>query len=193
MAITAARPGLKRNAVGAILTDKSGQVGVPALGVVVMAKYLALFGFTSEAIKQFVANPSDRAVVVRRLVESVGGSLECYYWMFGQYDGMAIVEMPDSQAHAAATMALISSGAFTHFETHELIEADDLTAIAERAREIAYQPPGARRAHRPLDTAHGVNPPRGARIEPVALMGRARLATSSYGRPVRRRAMERRS
>ena len=60
-----------------------------------MAKYLALFGFTSEAIKQFVANPSDRAVVVRRLVESVGGSLECYYWMFGQYDGVAIIEMPD--------------------------------------------------------------------------------------------------
>ena len=160
MAITGLAPGLKRNAVGAILTDKSGQVGIPALGVVVMAKYLVLFGFTSEAIKQFVVNPTDRAVVVRRLVESVGGSLECYYWMFGQYDGVAIVEMPDPRAHAAATMALISSGAFTHFETHELIEADDLTAIAKRARQIAYQAPGAPRAYKPLDTAYGVNPPR---------------------------------
>jgi uncharacterized protein with GYD domain len=151
---------LKRNAVGAILAGKIGQVGVSALGVVVMAKYLALFGFTSEAIKQFVVNPSDRAAVVQRLVESVGGSLECYYWMFGQYDGVAIVEMPDSRTHAAATLAIISSGAFTHFETHELIKADDLTAIAERARQIAYQPPGARRAYRPGDTAYGVNPPR---------------------------------
>ena len=131
-----------------------------------MAKYLALFGFTSEAIKQFVVNPSDRAVVVRRLVESVGGSLECYYWMFGQYDGVAIVEMPDPRAHAAATMALISSGAFTHFETHELIEADDLTAIAKRARQIAYQSPGAS-AH----TSPWIQPTAlirvGARIEPV--------------------------
>jgi uncharacterized protein with GYD domain len=139
---------------------KIGQVGVPALGVVVMAKYLALFGFTSEAIKQFVVSPSDRAAVVRRTVESVGGSLDCYYWMFGQHDGVAIVEMPDSRTRAAVTLAMISSGAFTHFETHELIKADDLTGIAERARQIAYQPPGATRAHRPGDTAFGVNPRR---------------------------------
>jgi uncharacterized protein with GYD domain len=123
-----------------------------------MAKYLALFGFTSETITRFVTNPSDRSAAVRRLVESVGGSLDCYYWMFGQYDGMAIVEVPDSHTRAAATLAIISSGAFTHFETHELIKAEDLTAIAERARGIPYQPPGARRARRPSDTAHGVNP-----------------------------------
>jgi uncharacterized protein with GYD domain len=137
-----------------------GLVGVPALGVVVMAKYLALFGFTGEATKQFVLNPSDRATVIRRLVESVGGSLECYYWMFGPHDGVAIVEMPNSQTYAAVTLAIISSGAFTHFETHELIKTDDLTAIAERARQIPYQPPGARRAYKPGDTAYGVNPPR---------------------------------
>ena len=124
-----------------------------------MAKYLALFGFTSEAINHFVVSPSDRAAVVRRLVESVGGSLDCYYWMFGQYDGVAIVEMPDSHTWAATTMAILSSGTFTHFETHELLHADDLPAIAERARQIAYQPPGADRAYRPGDTAYGVNPP----------------------------------
>jgi uncharacterized protein with GYD domain len=128
-----------------------------------MTKYLALFGFTSETIRRFVANPSDRSDVVRTLVESVGGSLECYYWMFGQYDGMAIVEMPDSRTYAAATLAMITSGAFTHFETHELIKADDLIAIAERARRIPYQPPGSRRAYKATDTAHGVNPTSGPR------------------------------
>ena len=125
-----------------------------------MAKYLALFGFTSDAIKQFVVSPSDRAAVVRRLVESVGGSLECYYWMFGQYDGVAIVEMPDSRTHAAVTLAIISSGAFAHFETHELIKADDLTGIAAWARQVAYQPPGASRAYMPGDSAYDVNPRR---------------------------------
>lgn len=153
-------PGLKPEGVRAILAGKIGQVGVPALGVVVMAKYLALFGFTGETVKRFVANPSDRATAIRGLVESVGGNLECYYWMFGQYDGMAIVEMPDSHTYAAATLAIISSGAFTHFETHELLEADDLPAIAERARVIVYQPPGARRTDRPGDSVQGVNPAR---------------------------------
>ena len=157
-----ARPGcparLKLECVREILASKIGQGTDPALGVVVMAKYLALFGFTGETVKRFVENPSDRALVVRGLVESVGGSLECYYWMFGQYDGMGIVEMPDSHTWAAATLAIISSGAFTHFETHELLEADDLPAIAERARLMVYQPPGARRPDRPADSALGVNP-----------------------------------
>ena len=42
--------------------------------------------------------------------------------------------MPDAHTTAATSLAIVSSGAFTHFETHELIEASDLTAIAERAR-----------------------------------------------------------
>jgi uncharacterized protein with GYD domain len=123
-----------------------------------MPKYMALFNFGSDAIRRFVASPSDRAAVVRGLVESVGGSLECYYWMFGQYDGMAVFEMPDANTAAATIMAIVSSGAFTRFETHELIALGDLTSIAEKARGIAYQPPGGWQANRPSDTSQGVNP-----------------------------------
>ena len=107
-----------------------------------VAKYLLLFSLTSEAISRFVAKPSDRAAVVRQLAESVGGDLESYYWMFGQYDGAAIVSLPDSHTAAALSMAVTASGAFRGFETHELIEASDLTSIAERARGITYQAPG---------------------------------------------------
>ena len=125
-----------------------------------MAKYMALFNLGSEAIRRFVANPSNRAEAVRELVESVGGSLECYYWVFGQYDGMAVIEMPDAHTTAATSLAIVSSGAFTHFETHELIDPSDLTAIAERARELSYQPPGGRQTGRPADTSQGMNPAR---------------------------------
>lgn len=128
-----------------------------------MAKYLVLFNLGSDAIRRFVASPSDRAAAVRGLVESVGGRLECYYWMFGRHDGMAVIEMPDAHTAAATTLAIVSSGAFTHLETHELIEASDLTSIAERARGIAYQPPGGWQANRPSDTSQGVNPTRRAR------------------------------
>jgi len=162
--VTGRRARIEAECRGRNTDSKIGQIGVPALGVVVMAKYLVLFGFSSEAIKQFVMSPSDRAAAVRRLVESVGGSLECYYWMFGQYDGVAIVEMPDSRTQAAATLAIISSDAFTHFETHELIEVEDLARIAVRAKNIAYQPPGAERPHRPGDSAYGINPAHGRTV-----------------------------
>lgn len=107
-----------------------------------VGKYLVLFGLTGETMKRFVAKPSDRAAVVRQLAESAGGSLESYYWMFGQYDGAGVFVLPDSHAMAALCLAAVSSGAFTRFETHELIESGDLTAIADRARGITYQPPG---------------------------------------------------
>jgi len=125
-----------------------------------MAKYLVLFGFTGETVKRFVENPSDRTVEIRKLVESVGGRLECYYWMFGQYDGMAIVEMPDSRTSAAAILAIVSSAAFTHFETHELLAANDLPAIADAARQIVYKPPGAIRADRSEDSILSEDPRR---------------------------------
>lgn len=112
------------------------------IGVVGVAKYLVLFSLTSESAKRFIAKPSDRSAVVREVAESAGGSLESYYWMFGQYDGAAIFNLPDSHSMAAVSLAITSSGALSRFETHELIESSDLTAIAERAKGITYQPPG---------------------------------------------------
>jgi hypothetical protein len=42
--------------------------------VVVVAKYLVLFGLTGETMKRFIAKPSDRAAVVRELAESGGAA-----------------------------------------------------------------------------------------------------------------------
>ena len=63
--------------------------------------------------------------------------------MFGQYDGAAVFDLPDSHSMAAVSLAITSSGVLSRFETHELIESSDLTAIAERAKGITYQSPGA--------------------------------------------------
>jgi uncharacterized protein with GYD domain len=108
-----------------------------------MAKYVVLFGFSGVTVRGFIAKPSDRVAIVRELAESVGGTLECCYWMFGQYDGLAILELPDSLTAAAVSLALTGSGAYSKFETHELIDPGDYARIAERARQISYQPPGA--------------------------------------------------
>jgi uncharacterized protein with GYD domain len=107
-----------------------------------MAKYVILFNLTGGTIKGFVAKPSDREAVLRRTLEPFGASLVSYYWMFGQYDGLAIIEAPDSHTMAALSLAITSAGSFTRFETHELIEAGDLAGIAGRAREVSYQPVG---------------------------------------------------
>jgi uncharacterized protein with GYD domain len=108
-----------------------------------MPKYMVLFGLTGQAVKRFMDNPSDRSEVVRGLTEQVGGTLDCYYFMFGQYDGVVIADFPDSAAAVALAAAVTSSGAFSKYETHELITTGDMIGILEKAKAISYQPPGA--------------------------------------------------
>lgn len=109
-----------------------------------MPKYVVLFGLKDQALAGFIANPEDRRGPVSKLAEAAGGKLEAYYWMFGQHDGLAIFEVPDSAAMATAALTAASTGAFRHFETHELIDAADLVGILQRAQTVrpSYRPPG---------------------------------------------------
>src|ERR671930_1284651 len=107
-----------------------------------MSKYAVFFTLKPEAILRAMQQPSDRVAIVSKSVESAGGRLEAYYLMFGQYDGFAIVDLPDSRAAAASSLAVSSTGAFEHLETHELIEAEDLNPLLERAKGITQELPG---------------------------------------------------
>jgi uncharacterized protein with GYD domain len=109
-----------------------------------MPKFVTLFSLTSDSLARLIEHPNDRRGPVGRLAEAAGGRLEAYYWMFGQYDGMAIFDMPDSTTQAALVLAVSSSGVFRQAETHELIEADALVAILQKAQTLRpnYQPPG---------------------------------------------------
>ena len=110
-----------------------------------MPKYVILFSVTSDTLSRFIDRPEDRRGPVNAIAQAVGGKLESYYWMFGQYDGLAILDIPNSESAAAAALAAASSGAFRHVETHELIEADNLVKVLERAKQArpSYRPPGA--------------------------------------------------
>ena len=109
-----------------------------------MPKFVSLFSLTSDTLARMIEHPEDRRGPVGRAAEAAGGRLEADSWMFGQYDGLAIVEMPDSAAEAAFVLAVTSSGVFARVETHELIEADDLVGILQQAQALrpSYRPPG---------------------------------------------------
>jgi uncharacterized protein with GYD domain len=109
-----------------------------------MAKFAFFFNYKPETWDQMLKKPGDRTAAVRDLVSSVGGSLESLYFMFGDRDGIAVIDVPDAAAAAACSLAVTSSGAFSHMETHQLIAADDLPSVLEkaaRARET-YRLPG---------------------------------------------------
>ena len=86
-----------------------------------MARYAVFFTYTSDAWTRMIKSPGDRTAAVRQLADSVGGSLESAYWMFGAHDGFVVVDVPDPIRAAALSVAVGSTGAFKHLETHEFL------------------------------------------------------------------------
>lgn len=107
-----------------------------------MPKFLTLYTFKGETLKAYMKKPTDRAAIVDEAAKSVGGSLDAYYWMLGQYDGLAILDLPDSAAAARLAMTVSSSGAFTHLETHELFSADQVLHLMQGTKGVDYAAPG---------------------------------------------------
>ena len=107
-----------------------------------MAKFLVLFTFKGETLQAFMKKPTDRATAVAEAARSVGGNLEAYYWMLGQYDGLAILDLPDSAAAARLAVTVSSTGAFHHLETSELFSSEDVLDLMRASKEVAYSAPG---------------------------------------------------
>lgn len=63
--------------------------------------------------------------LVRKLVESLGGRMEAFYYSFGEYDGLAILELPDNTAMTAAAIALQGKGTLVT-ETVVLITPEEV-------------------------------------------------------------------
>ncbi|GAA0929369.1 GYD domain-containing protein [Pseudonocardia zijingensis] len=109
-----------------------------------MAKFAIFFSYKPETWDRMVMKPGERTTAVRQLAESAGGSLEKLYYMFGDRDGFVVLDFPDSTTAAAVSVAVSSSGAFSHLETRELIDAEDLPALLEKAASAreSYRRPG---------------------------------------------------
>jgi uncharacterized protein with GYD domain len=102
------------------------------------------FSYTSDTWARMLDNPGDRTTAVRRVVESLDGSLECLYRMPGTHDGIGIAQLSGS-AHAAALSAMITStGAFKTAQTHELLTQEQLGRTLQLASSAgqAFQRPG---------------------------------------------------
>jgi len=110
-----------------------------------MPKYAVFASFTPQALAGMIERPGDRGAAARDAAASVGASVEALYYMFGGHDVLAIVETEDNVTQAALSVALASSGAFSSFATHPLIEPAELTAALGKAKTVAaaYRPPGS--------------------------------------------------
>ena len=106
-----------------------------------MAHYLVQVAFTAEAWANMSRNPQDREQAVRPVAERLGGTLQCAYWSFGEYDIVAILDMPDNVSAAAFSVAGSAGGAIKAVKTTPLITMDEGIEVMKKAADIGYQPP----------------------------------------------------
>ena len=107
-----------------------------------MARYLFQASFTSEAWAAQVKNPQNRIEALRPVIEGLGGSLESFYYAFGEYDVVAIAEMPDNVSAAAFSLAASAGGALKAVKTTPLMTIEEGIEAMRKAAGAGYRPPG---------------------------------------------------
>jgi uncharacterized protein with GYD domain len=107
-----------------------------------MAHYLLQVAYTSEGWAALVKQPQDRLEAVRPVVARLGGSLDHAWLSFGEYDIVALFQMPDNVSAAAFSMALSAAGAVKAVKTTPLMTfAEGIEAMGKAARRITSPRP----------------------------------------------------
>ena len=109
-----------------------------------MAFYLLQVGYTPEAWAAMVKKPQDRIEAVRPAVEKVGGKVVSGYLSFGEYDIVAILDMPNNISAAAFAMAVGAGGACNKVKTTPLMSTKEGIDAMKKAGGSSYKPATAR-------------------------------------------------
>ena len=106
-----------------------------------MAKYMIQANYVGEGIKGLLKEGgSSRRDAVNKLLASVGGKVESFYYAFGDTDAYVIVDVPDNVTAAAIALTVGASGAVT-LKTTVLMTPAEVDQATKKSP--AYRAPGA--------------------------------------------------
>lgn len=106
----------------------------------IMSKYFFTASYTVDGVKGLMREGgSKRRDAAAAAFESVGASMESFYYAFGKHDVVGIGEFPDAASAAAVSMLIQSTGA-VKIQMTPLMTPEDLDAAA--AMTPSYRPPG---------------------------------------------------
>ncbi len=105
-----------------------------------MPLYLTQVAYTQEAWQSLLKNPQDRIEAIRPAIEKLGGRVIHGYFAFGDYDIVAIMEMPDNIAAAAIAIAFAAGGACKAIKTTPLMSTAEGIDALRKAADSGYRP-----------------------------------------------------
>ena len=105
-----------------------------------MPKYLLKVTYASDGIKGLIKDGgTNRRATAEKVTQSLGGSLEAFYFAFGETDAFLIVDVPDNVSMAAIAMTVSGSGAVT-LKTTPLLSPEEVDEAVKKTP--SYSPPG---------------------------------------------------
>lgn len=102
-----------------------------------MPTYITQGRYTRDAVKGMIVRPEDRADAVSRLMAKAGGRLIGHYLTFGDYDFLAIAEMPSDTQAAAVLLAVASGGGVTDLRTTVALTSVEAKGAFAAASDLA--------------------------------------------------------
>ena len=97
--------------------------------------------YAGEGVKGLMKDGgSSRREAIKKLVASLGGTLESMYYAFGDTDVYAIVDLPDNVSAAAASLTANAAGAVSVSVT-VLLTPEEMDEAAKKTPE--YRAPGS--------------------------------------------------
>ena len=106
-----------------------------------MPKYLVKASYTQAGLQGLLKDGgTKRRAVVEHLIESMGGSMEAFYYAFGEGDLYVLADVPDEASMIAVCLAVGATGSVS-LSTTVLIDTETVDEAAKKT--VAYTPPGA--------------------------------------------------
>src|SRR4030065_516738 len=105
-----------------------------------MPKYLFHGSYTPEGLRGLLAEGgSKRIEAAKQALKSVGGTLEAFYFAFGDNDFYIIVDLPDNVSTTAISFAGNVSGTFS-IKTVVLLTPEEVDEAVKKS--VDFRPPG---------------------------------------------------
>ena len=105
-----------------------------------MTKYLFEANYVGEGIKGLMREGgTKRRDALVDALKSVGGTLECFYYAFGDTDVLGVFDVPDA-ADAAALSLMINSTGNVNVRLKPLLTVEDIDEAAKKTP--SYRAPG---------------------------------------------------
>jgi uncharacterized protein with GYD domain len=106
-----------------------------------VAKYLVVASYNAEGIKGVIAKGgSARRDAVAKMIADSGGTMEAFYFGFGEGDAYVLVDLPDNVSAAAVGLAVSASG-LASTKTVVLLTPEEIDRAAKT--QISYKAPGS--------------------------------------------------